>query len=311
MGSENSNDTEIGDAGEPDSDLIADLETVAARLELTRQNITGISAPGIPSRPEPVDSSVRVSEEHEQRAWVGTRNHLERLVRDIEKSMADAYNQFLASSTETGMAREIAAQSAAKALQLQIRFEANDGRLVRTGSIDSLLKEMDAANVQQVAIENYGRHYGDELAHVKLMFDGRPGVFRTAVSLSVTGSNREWVAGLFGILRSQLRDRYPRWGVFRREATGIVISFASLLWLFVAVYNDLPKPTELQRTAYIFMYSISATVGGLIIHSTFTRLFPGFELVEDGKQPRGRQVLGGLVTLVSIALGVAGILLAL
>ncbi len=229
-------------------------------------------------------------------------------------ALEDVYDGYVANLpvTNEGRAR---AQFAARNLEMRVAVEGSGGRLPRTGDLSAIFAEMDLREVERVVIFNSSAdHGGMPSIRVELGID-REYLFVEEPSLlvRVTGDDRQWVGGVFDVLATHIAADVPYWSAIRSRWVAVVLGAVLAAGLFGAAFATSSQADQQNKqlvTGGIALTVITGVMSGIIIlRPMLRRLFPAFEIVEAGSPARGRKVLGVLVGLLSLGLGVAGVVL--
>ncbi len=251
------------------------------------------------------ESRVRLKKEWSARAWTGKPDRLVQIQDEIQKALRTVYDETVRSLplTPDGHERAVAL---GEALRLSVRAAGNENRLTRSGELAAIFAETDLGDIDTLSMSNRDGAKG----HVSLVFRRQSKEGSTTVNLQVSGSDRSWVGGTAELLQTEIAKGVPGWAWLRHGFVSVLLG-AMLGWglaglLLATVAND---PRDSLFAAAVMGLLFGGTFGGIIIWSLMQRLFPGFEILEPGSSSTGRRVLGGVVTILGLALGIAGVAL--
>ena len=253
-------------------------------------------------------SEVRLAREWSAPAWSGTRDKMLAIQREVESALARAYDDSVRDLAEDHPGSIARAESIGHELRLNVHATGSQGRLARSGDLAAIFAETDASEIQSVQMSGGNE---DWLPCIRLRLFNDPTDSDPAVSLSVSGPDRQWVSGVADLLVGELRKGVPWWGFFRESST-LVVLFTSLLFslLMLVMYFG----SGFYGVTLVFLSSMLAVPLGVQASRSspgaiIRRGFPGFEILEPGATATGRKVLGSLVAIAGFALAVAGVVL--
>lgn len=167
---------------------------------------------------------------------------------------------------------------------------------------------MDLSEVETVRLSNEPVQ-GQPLVDVR--FFRRPRYDEWPAMVEVAGSDHQWVGGVIEVLRGEVSKGVPWWAFLRRGLFGTALgAVLGLGAAGVALRYALDSPDRGSVFALAFSgLFFGGFIGVALLVGVFRMLFPGFEVVEQGSNSRGRRVLGGLITLLGISLSTAGVVL--
>ena len=241
------------------------------------------------------EASVKVTRELKLRAWVGRKDNLDRIVKEAEDALASKYDAVIASLDLEldSWDRKSRVEDALRGLQLEVRIEGSGGRMVRTGSLDAVLAETDFSEVEAITMKNSGWSLYTSYPKFDLRIARETDPWRRPVLLEVSGPDKQWVGGLYDVLASQLRSKVPWWSVFRASwvpsSIGALVGLAVFWWLFASSSDEAQHDGGLVATYVVMCVAVGSVLGTMLIGDVLRRIFPSFELLEPGAEPRGRQ----------------------
>jgi len=270
--------------------------------------------PAVPFPRLAVEQKLRLSREARFHAWSGTADRLFRLQDEMERILETVYRERTTRS-DPAEDRASVAQAATEALRLRVSVLANGGRIRRIGSLRAVLAEMEPGEIKSVLLTNTppeGQDY--PLVRITMRSDGVLGKGITPpVALTVAGSDRQWVGGVFDTLSGELSRAEPRWGIMRsfsvHFALGAVIALG-VAGLIAALNSPIDAPF-FGWAVITFMAGFfgGGMLGGVVLNPMMLRAFPAFEVLEAGRSSKAARTVTAAVTVLSVACAIAGIAL--
>jgi hypothetical protein len=266
---------------------------------------------------------VRISREETFLAWVGRREKLLRIATEVEQALASAYKQLLLDrnldpGTSDGDREK--ADGLAQQLQPSVTVLAGKGRMRRSGNLEAILNDMDAREIECITMGN-GHRYPSPGKHPEIFLqmghgDQLPLFDRNIVRLKVSGPDRQWVGGVFDLLAGEIRKDVPWWAFMRSTLASVL--FATLLvgGLFPLFLMMGPQPVNEDPVTLFGHIGLNVTTGivmagtgSVFLRSGLRRIFPAVEVLDAGATAQGRQVLAIAVSVLTFAMGAAGVVL--
>lgn len=236
------------------------------------------------------EHQVRLTRESSFRAWVGNVERLSILERQIETALREAYEAYVG-SLELDEEDAWEAEVAVEWLRMRTSVTANGGRMTRTGAIAAVLADMDTREVEKITMGNQTND--PDMPVISLRMQANLDNSYRTVKLAVTGSDRQWVAGVHDVLATEIRRGVPKWGFMRSPILGFFLGVAILVGVSgIAMFVGWVEPKDLL---WIGIFGI--WIGGFLLAFPLTgllcKVFPGLEVVEAGGTPRDGKPLDG------------------
>lgn len=271
----------------------------------------GVELPTYPD-PQGHDSTVRITREATFKAWSGRPERLFALEREVARVLGEFYAEHTAQLSGPKTVEK--ANQALANLRLYATVSAAEGRLRRTGSLGAIFAEMDSSEVETIWLNNrtedLARYPKIELRISDLsVSDTFP-----AVSLKVTGNDRQWVGGVYDLVSGELGKAVPGWSRMRSGWLAILLGFLISAGSAAATMSILSRNDSERGDAVlvgIFVTVLGTLFISLALHSIFLRLFPSLEILDAGGASKSRQTRALVVTVASMLLGIAGLVVGL
>ena len=172
--------------------------------------------------------------------------------------------------------------------------------LVQTfaGGVDDVMADIDPAVVRGLRVR-IGYPYE---AHITMSFTRSKGV-----SYTVEGSDPGWVRQTKSVLDSEVRRAVPKWEWLRRDIVALpVFSLVGTLAAGIALLPVIAREASIVGDALLVSLVLCiGALAGIMLNAATWFLIPGFELLPQGQDPKGRRVLGFIgAAAVEIVLGI-------
>lgn len=251
-------------------------------------------------------SEVRLTREWSAPAWSGTGERMLAIQREVESALARAYDDAVRDLPEDGPESAARARTLGEALRLNVHATGSQGRLARSGDLAAIFAETDISEIQSLQMSGGNE---DRLPCIRLRLFNDPTNRDPALSLSVSGPDRQWVSGVADLLVGELRKGVPWWGYMRHPS--VLIPIFAVLTFFALMLTMLYGSWYWSNQAVIYFAFVAAVLSVPMSRSapgTIVRtLFPGFEILGPGATAAGKQVLGSFLAVASFSLAVAGV----
>ena len=256
-----------------------------------------------PERPSA--QQVKITRKREYGAWVGKRERLIRIEQFVYEALRRAFE-----ADKTKIEEEHTSPYMRKAVAEQYvpetRVTGGAGRLERTGDLATILSDMDTAEVEWVRIENssFGSH-GQPRVSVTFGQKGSASLFGGGVEIEVSGSDKQWVAGVYDTLVSEVAKDVPWWVRLISEKATIAYTLGTYAIVMGALF--LWGPSQLEGST-LFGVGLASAIIGFALHGAARKwVFVNFELLGPGERSTARKVgsalmvtLGFLSAIVTI-----------
>jgi hypothetical protein len=224
----------------------------------------------------------------------------------IHGALRDQYDDMTANADPSDPSAVHAAESALRNLSVRTRVTGAGGELTREGSIASVLADMDAGEVESIVIGNTAT-----APYPAINLKMQRGTDAKAISLDVSGSDRQWVAGIMDELRREIRRDVPSWAWLR--SIGAAILVVLLLFLgamgWIAIYGA--THDDFRSGNWLVPAALVAAFVTVFVYPLLCLIFPGLEVLKPGEDPKGRRTLAWIGGAVGALIGVAGLVLSI
>lgn len=266
--------------------------------------------------PEPDgDRSVQLTRQKTYGAWAGQGDRLVRIFGLVDEALRSAFSDWQEDADRAGQ-NQIERRHEAQFFVPEV-VVSGAGGVQRTGPIETILAEMDLQDIKAVRMGNgqvYRPGHGP-MPHVSVELGYEHpwpiGHLQEPVRITVAGSNRQWVGGSIDALNTELQKDVPSWAWLKSMWVGNILS-----WLFLAAgVGALPGWLLWERgflsgwvlTGWV---TLSLVTGLLLQFAADKWVTRDIEVLDVGARPAARRFVAGLGTLVTLTLGVAGVVLA-
>lgn len=245
--------------------------------------------------------------------WAGTSDKLvmvQRLAEDcLERAWLTEVNSIKAEMPPDS--QDMWIEEAQDEYALKVSVRASGGRITKTGELSTILADTDLRDVESVTMSNEERASQGTL---------KVSMNKSGVKVSAVGPDLQWVYGTIETLSTQIVKDRPWWSFFRQAWFGLLmglITGVGLFSLMLARWDLKDEDGSVTGLAgRIVVFGLIALVASglsavLFYFPTFAFAFPAFDVIERGSQATGRKVLGGFVTVLGLALGLAGLITSL
>jgi hypothetical protein len=295
--------------GEPDlTDVMERLDQIHGLLERRR-------APReFPEARE--DQSVRLTRQKSFGAWAGRPERLGRIAEEVETALRSAFQEWKAADEKRP--QEQRRLIATEAWRSEVVVLGAGGKVRRTGAMAAILAEMDLRDIEGITIGNGSRYVyplRDTVPQVAVSFGipdrlrmGPPYTEANGVTISVAGSDRQWVGGIFDTLTNEVRKDVPWWAP-ARTGRG---AFLSVLAIAVALASlpiyVLERQGAAMPPAGMFAGLAALLLSFLLVTTAGPRVLPQLEVLESGDSPTLKRVAAATATVLGITLAAAGLI---
>lgn len=262
------------------------------------------------------DQTVRLTRRKSFGAWAGRPDRLVRIADEVETALRSAFQEWKAAEDEKpeDQRRIISAE----AWRSEVVVLGAEGKVRRTGPMSAILAEMDLRDIEGLTIGNglpfyaYPPHVTVPQIIVSFGIRDRmhigPFASSDGVSISVAGSDRQWVGGIFDTLTTEVRKDVPWWAPVRTSggsflsvaAVASALGVLPLLVLQQRGVDTLEAGMTVALAAFVVAVSLVATAG--------PRVLPQLEVLESGASPTLKRVAAAAATVIGLALGAAGLI---